>query len=411
MTELRIFGLPEPEPAAAARALAGLGFKAVTLPVADAAGADAGAPSAAAVAGTGLQAWGCRAAFAVRGVREGAEALLARDVSGTPRPWFGSGCPNQPPLRRLHLETVAALARGGDWAGFTLDGIRFASPHAGAAFWTCFCPLCAARAEALGIDLQRVRHAVGALGALPGAAGAAGPAESLPELRARLEGEPGLADWLRLRREVILEHVREVRAVVDAANGAAPGGAPPGPSGGGGGDAGRRSGFQLGAYLFPPSLASLVGQDYATLAPSLDVVSPMLYRTIEGDACLASEVGALSALGLLAPRGPFTAEDVGAEVALARAALGMSPAEGGAGPRPFLRPRLVPILQLADEAVAETTAAALDAGADGVDYFAYRAGTERHVAQVAEVVATVRGTPRGAPGPDATGSESCEPVS
>ena len=191
---------------------------------------------------------------------------------------------------------------------------------------------------------------------------------------------------------MILEHVREVRAVVDAANGAAPGGAPPGPSGGGGGDAGRRSGFQLGAYLFPPSLASLVGQDYAALAPSLDVVSPMLYRTLEGDACLASEVGALSALGLLAPRGPFTAQDVGAEVALARDALGMSPAEGGAGPRPFVRPRLVPILQLADEAVAETTAAALDAGADGVDYFAYRAGTERHVAQVAEVVATYAGT-------------------
>ena len=29
-------------------------------------------------------------------------------------------------------------------------------------------------------------------------------------------------------------------------------------------------------------------------------------------------------------------------------------------------------------------------GADGVDYFAYRAGTERHVAQAAEVVAAVR---------------------
>ena len=205
-----------------------------------------------------------------------------------------------------------------------------------------------------------------------------------------------------MRRETILEHVREVRAVVDAANGAAPGGAPPGPSGGGGGGAGRRSGFLLGAYLFPPSLAPLVGQDYAALAPHLDLVSPMLYRTIEGDACLASEVGALSALGLLAPRGPFTAQDVGAEVALARAALGMSPAEGGAGPRPLLRPRLVPILQLADEAVAETTAAALGAGADGVDYFAYRAGTERYVAQVAEVAATVRGAPWGAPGPDAT---------
>ena len=145
-----------------------------------------------------------------------------------------------------------------------------------------------------------------------------------------------------------------------------------------------------------------MGQDYAALAPHLDLVSPMLYRTIEGDACLASEVGALSALGLLAPRGPFTAQDVGAEVALARAALGMSPAEGGAGPRPLLRPRLVPILQLADEAVAETTAAALGAGADGVDYFAYRAGTERYVAQVGEVAATVRGAPRGgAHGPDA----------
>ena len=373
---LRVFGLPEAGRAGAARALAGQGVAAVTLGVGAAplvaSVAAAGAPAREA----GLDLWACRAAFrleaadapegagAAAGAAAGADDLRARDPDGRPRAWFGSGCPNRPALRRRHLETIGALAGSGAFAGFLLDGIRFASPNAGPAFWTCFCAACAARAAALGIDAARMRRAVAALRAAPGP-----PAPDPEALVDRLRQTPALADWLRFRAACVLAHVREVRATVDAANGAA-NGAPP---------------FRLGAYLFAPSLAPLVGQDYGALAPLLDEVSPMLYRTIEGDACLTSEWDALAGMGLVAGRGPWSPDEVAAEVARARAAL------------PAGTP-LVPILQLVDDALEATIRGALRAGADGVDLFVYRAGAEAHLARAA---AAVRAAPAGPAAPEA----------
>ena len=52
--------------------------------------------------------------------------------------------------------------------------------------------------------------------------------------------------------------------------------------------------LELGAYLFPPSLSRLVGQDYERLLPYLDLLQPMLYRLGEGVACLNYELAALA---------------------------------------------------------------------------------------------------------------------
>jgi hypothetical protein len=43
---------------------------------------------------------------------------------------------------------------------------------------------------------------------------------------------------------------------------------------------------RLGAFVFSPSLASFVGQDYETLGECLDLVSPMMYTSGGGAACL-----------------------------------------------------------------------------------------------------------------------------
>jgi hypothetical protein len=337
--------------AAAARFLREQGFDAVTV------AADTALDHLEPARDLGLAVWGCRPAFSVRGWgAAAAPPLLARDAAGVPQRWFGSGCPNQPALRRAHLDTITRLANSGAFAGFMLDGIRFASPNAGPGFFTCFCDVCTTRAEALGVDVARMRRDVALL-----AREARPPAPTPPELVSALTQRPGLADWLRFRATCVTEHVREVRAAVDQLNAA------------------QGRSFRLGAYLFPPWFAPLVGQEYRDLAPLLDVVSPMVYRTLEGDATLAGEWASLARRRLL-PEGPaFTVAHVAEAAAAARA---LTPAGG---------PALVPILQLADDLVGEATRATVSAGADGVDYFSFRAGHESYLASLASARAAQAG--------------------
>jgi hypothetical protein len=324
----RIFGLPKDDRARHARYLADRGFDSVVV------GAAESADSVRPALDAGLRVWSCRAAFSVRDLSsDEAAPLLARDIDRTPQPWFGSGCPNQAALRDAHLRHIRTVAESRAFAGFMLDGIRFASPNAGAGFFTCFFDTCTAPAELHGIDLAAATTAARAL-------------------RDRSTAVDGFAEWLRFRALCVAEHVREVRAAVDQIN---------------------VSGieFALGAYLFAPSLSSYVGQDYRTLAPLLDVVSPMLYRTLgPGDACLTTEYAALAACGVTPPHAEFTAEDVATEVRRARELIGPHAS-------------LVPILQLVDEKVAEVSAFSRSAGADSLDYFVYRPGSEPYVERVA----------------------------
>ena len=335
---------------AAARFLVDQGFDSVTV------GADESEQSVRAASEVGLRVWSCRAAFGVRHVPDGEqEPLLARDVDGAPQRWFGSGCPNQPALREAHLAHIRLVARSGAFTGFMLDGIRFASPNAGDAYFTCFCDLCKNVSQELGLDFEEMRRDVRAL--RDGRSFALGTIQSLDALLDHFERYPGLRSWLTLRATSVIEHVYEVRRVVDEANRSRS----------------RDDQFQLGAYVFFPSLAPFVGQLYASLSPLLDVVSPMLYRTLTGgDACLTDEWEALATRGPLLSHGPFTPSDVGAEVAVARAAT------------PTLT-ALVPILQLADERLEETIRGARSANPDGLDYFVFRTGHEEYVRTASRV--------------------------
>ena len=338
-----MFGLPGETPTqreAAARFLQEQGIEAVTV------AADTPLEQLQPARAIGLAVWGCRPAFSLRGWGDDeSPLLLARDAAGAPQRWFDSGCPNRPALRQAHLDTIARLAGSGAFAGFMLDGIRFGSPNAGPGFFTCFCEVCTTRAASLGVDVARMRRDVARL-AHEGRPLAPTP----PELVAALTQRPGLADWLRFRTACVTEHVREVRATVDRLNAA------------------QGRSFRLGAYLFPPWFAPLVGQDYRALAPLLDVVSPMVYRTLDGDATLVGEWSALARRRLLPECPAFAVAQAAEAVAAARALL---PAGG---------PALVPILQLADDLVGEATRATVAAGADGVDYFSFRAGHESYLA-------------------------------
>ena len=245
--------------------------------------------------------------------------------------------------------------------GFFLDGIRFASPNAGpGAFFTCFCPRCEAAARRHGYDFARMRRDVtwleeavasGSTGELSTSGVSRASASDLLDLLLRL---PGAVDWLRFRADCTVEHVQAVRTVVDAAPGKV-----------------------LGAYLFTPSLAPLVGQPYHRLEPLLDVVSPMIYRLGDGDAVLGSELASLARLvAAAAGLAPGDAADLalglmGLEQALlvgsqGDLAPGFAPASvarevARAAARLGGNAKLVPIIWLDDPLLAKSAATCRDA--------------------------------------------------
>ncbi len=317
----------------------------------------------------GLEPWVCLGAFSVP---QADTHLHCRSLDGEPRWWFGSGCPSHPEVRQRLLDSVREAASWGA-AGILLDGIRFASPYDGPdTFLTCTCRWCTAAAADHGISMARVagslREARNRLAALPEAdlARIADGTESPADLLAVLPSWEPLLQWLRYRADVVCDMVGEVRAVLRAV-------APE---------------SRLGAYVFTPSLAPLVGQDYGRLEATLDVISPMIYRLGDGPACLAPEVRGLATLLAAAGGGP--------REALTLRLLGLAPAgRPGILPGPELgvdavaiearrsrsrlsgRAELVPILWLDDPDVVSSVAATLAASPAGVSF--YPTGDQRHL--------------------------------
>lgn len=323
----------------------------------------AGSPDeVAAVRDQGLEPWLCLGAFTVA---ENEAHLLCQSLEGRQRTWFSSGCPSHPVLRQRLLDRVRDMAGWGA-AGLLLDGIRFASPFEGAeTFLTCTCRWCAALASDKGLSLDRLAEGLRRLRDRLASLTADALRRSLPGLRAPvdllafLDASEEVGQWLQFRADVISEAVTEVRAVLRAT-------APE---------------MRLGAYVFTPSLAPLVGQDYARLGTSLDVLAPMIYRLGQGPACLASEVTGLGTLLAAAPpadRDQAVLRFLGLEAASRPGAPldqgltldAVSIEAGRARARLSGRAELVPILWLDDPEVAAATAAALTAAPEGVSFFA-----------------------------------------
>jgi hypothetical protein len=307
----------------------------------------------------GLDAYLCSGAFGASG-RFAAENYLARDINGKPQLWFNSTCPNQPEVRKANLEAAAEMAAVSGIRGILIDGARFASPASSRnpdAFYTCFCPVCAEKAEQLRYDFDLMRSAVQALYQWM----RGGTAERL------LPHAQGLLDWFSFRRRCTTEHLLNFVNGVKAFN----------PE------------LAVGIYIFSPAIAPLVGQSYSDLDGQMDIVAPMIYRCYnaeDGPATLNHELAAVAAelsrcvfsphstleiLSVLTglPLGGglsgadirlqgFPTDAVGIEVRRARSML------------PNTR-NLIPIIQLDDPMLRHSIDAALQSGADGVNFFAY----------------------------------------
>jgi hypothetical protein len=170
------------------------------------------------------------------------------------------GCPANPEVVRLGEAMARAFVEW--WRPLDAVGLN----HLEYTVWpqvtlrelfTCFCEACGARADAAGIDVERLRVELRALYVLRATAAVAdtGPLSAASMLSFLIE-RPELVRWLWLRRDAVSAYTeRIVSALRDAA---------------------RANGDRLrvGLEFQLPALAPLVGTDFRRLAPLFDWVTP-----------------------------------------------------------------------------------------------------------------------------------------
>ncbi|MEM3595459.1 MAG: hypothetical protein QXL25_02580 [Candidatus Bathyarchaeia archaeon] len=176
-------------------------------------------------------------------------------LDGGRRLWAGAGCPNNPNIIREFSKYVNVAARLGV-DGIVLDGIRFPSPASGRnLFLTCFCEYCLNKAKTLGYEPSKIKEAV------------RGELDPTILLNQNLERSI-LKDWIAFRTESITDQVSHIVEIIKSSN----------------------PRLDVGAALFTPSLAHLVGQSYRELSAILDFIQPMIYHKGSGLACINFEL-------------------------------------------------------------------------------------------------------------------------
>jgi hypothetical protein len=317
-----------------------------------------------------------------------APQFLAEDPYGRRHVWFGSGCPNNPEIRRRTLSQVSEIVEKYDVNSVLLDGIRFASMGSGIeAFATCFCENCRSKAAEYGYrfeemkksakqmlnafyDFKKVWEAFQAYRSSPA---------GILDIAAGLST---LLDWLRFRERSVTEFIVEVRNIIRSYN--------------------KKAG--LGAYVFTPSLAFLVGQNYQELWRYLDFVKPMVYRKGRGVACLNFELAKIAEdllrwnpwlveselleaiyrfFGFSGEGYPLSINRL-FEDCLPLSSLSM---EFLASKRLLTgRSELHPIVMLDDPQIEEVVKLAVETGLDGLDFFAFREEEKNRILRVSEAL-------------------------
>jgi len=340
--ELRIFGFDKTDMTGTAAALKKLGFSSVV-------GHGAG-NAAAFFAEEGLDYYAVQGCFGVDESIDFPENLCV-DIEGNRTKWFGSACPNSPAAIAKCLADARKLAAGPHLSGIIVDGARFASPASaeGAnAFFTCFCDHCQAKMHELGYSSEKITASVSALKTGQGFE---------PDVH-----REGILDWLAFRREVITGHLARYIQSIREVNPA----------------------LRVGMYIFPPSIATLVGQSYADLAKLFDFLSPMVYRHYDegkSPACLDHEIVALlkqpifdlykEITGL--PFGEMPSVDdfakTGCPVSYVENEIATAVEQAATG-----HATVFPILLLKDAALAQCIQACLSQGIKDIDFFMYDRG-------------------------------------
>lgn len=376
MAQLWMFGLPR-DRITALKLLKELGCRTVTV------GKDEEAVKA--ITDEGMKAHVVMGAFSFERADLRKRDSLVRRLDGKRVEWFGSGCPNNPKIRKVSLSRARDAASVEGVETVVLDGIRFASPGEGIdTFLSCFCDVCKRKSDELGYDMREMkaslRDLVKSIGHLtPSLLNSVGGWKSPVDMLDLLLRFPGMLEWLRFRADCVCEHITDIRKAIRSAN----------------------PRCKLGAYLFTPSLSYLVGQDYRRLEELLDYVEPMIYRTGEGVACLNHEVAKMAADIYEMGDGLDQVEiqrflfnllglDAEPEISISHLKEGIYfksvESEVRRAARTVEASKLVPILHLDDPFLRESVAGALRAGIKGISFFHFHEGAEKAIRIVGETI-------------------------
>jgi hypothetical protein len=178
---------------------------------------------------------------------------------------FSFVCPNRQGVMTRAIQRLRSDLARAAYDGVFLDRIRWPSPaRAPDQLLTCFCDACASEAATDGLDLGRVAQEVGSLSqTLAGRR----------QLVAALLGVPApqsIDRFLRWRASAIGAAVERSIAAVR-----------------------QDRALRFALDVFSPTLARMVGQDLATLAPRAEWTKSMIYSTVHAPAGLPYELGGL----------------------------------------------------------------------------------------------------------------------
>lgn len=335
-----MFGLGKDYTASAAK-LIELGYDGVVI-----GGSDLAAFEAAKAAG--LETWLCFGAHSIGDFS--ADKYGAEDAQGNPAPWFGSACPNAAEVNAYNMDKAFDIARKAGVKGIFVDGARFASfasTEGSKSFFGCFCERCMKKMGKFNINGPAVRGGISdVMDYLDG-----GDAkDKVPVMHAAVDA------WFDFRARCVGEYMNNFAVRCHA------------------------EGFDAGAFVFAPSLWWFVGQRPDVLG-SLDVVSPMLYRSYpheEGPACLNHEWAAMKELlsGTARPAAEVASMLFDTLILSDDPMAGFSPAHVGVetgAARAMLskRVKLMPIIQTEDAELEKTYAEVMKSGADGCGEFCF----------------------------------------
>ena len=183
---------------------------------------------------------------------------------------FKQACPNNPQAVSTSLARLEECMTAYPFDGVFLDKIRFPSPANGLEdVFSCFCPFCAEKAAASGLDLDQVRAVLESRSADKQAFGAVRIPAGAKWLEQLVAEQPLLQRFIQFRAD-------SISAVVAAAS-----------------QRMRARGKKVALDVFSPILAPLVGQDFSALARHADWIKPMIYRFGRGPSSLRTELPCL----------------------------------------------------------------------------------------------------------------------
>lgn len=184
-------------------------------------------------------------------------------VSGEKVKYSKSICPNKREVMEEMLSKFSSLARIDGIKGIVVDRCRYPSTVNGTAydFFSCFCSDCINKMNELGFDAERIKTAVYDFYMLIKSGGSFDADKNFPLIK----------EWFLVKKAIITRWFSMIYKTIKDSN--------------------KKT--QVGAYLFTPSLSSLVGQNYSEIELYTDFLSPMVYRYYPcgyGPACFDQEL-------------------------------------------------------------------------------------------------------------------------